>query len=205
MRSRPGVGAVARSILVVAAAALVGGCDPACTIAYENHTADVIRLRPIGSLEWRVVRSCHAPEAHLRTGGPCVEKYEAADANGNTVAVEELVGRDGRFPFRLFRVGVGSGECDEPPEAGVYVVVRNLTDAPASLRVNGDEAGSVEPGAERRLGPVPGKVSPRFFPSMIPEVTAAGPEGEALRVGRLSAERDGDAVGVVTVEISAGP
>ncbi len=192
-------GAALVAALLVTAACTLAGCDPACTVAFENHTDAVVRVRPPGARAWQWdLAPCQVRLPLQTAGSSCSLDWEAVDDQGQPVALEVVVSENmPGFPFYLFRAGVGSGECDDPPQVAVYVTVRNRTGVLVTLQVDGTDAGRIPPDTERRLGPVPGNLAHKFYP----KVTATDPDGQPLRVERVAVEQGGTAVPMMTVEV----
>ncbi len=185
--------------LLVTAACAMAGCDPGCTVAFENHTDAVVHVLLGGDRThpWDVA-PCQVRLPLQTAAGACSLNWEAVDDQGQPVDLEVVVSENmPGFPFYLFRAGVGSGECDDPPQVAVYVTVRNRTGVPATLQVDGTDAGEIAADAERRLGPVPGNLAHKFYP----KVTATDPDGQPLRVERVAVDQEGTAVPMMTVEV----
>jgi hypothetical protein len=185
--------------LAAAIACAAAGCDPACTVIFENHTARVVRVRYHADPDWLwEIQPCSVRPPHATGAGTCTLDWQASDEEGNAVPLQVVVS-DGLagWPINLFRAGVGSGECPEPPQAALYVVARNRSGLQALLQIDGRDAQPLPPDAERRLGPLPGNPAHKFYP----QVTATDPDGRALGVERVSVEQPPDAVPVMTVDI----
>ncbi len=189
---------VARCALLLLVAIAVTGCDSACYLMFENHTSRPISLRPHDD-EVALVEVPACGTASLGMSfGLCGLDFVAEDESGDTVAVSRTVSENmPGSPLNLFRAGVGSEECDDPPQVAVYVTVHNRTGVPATLQVDGTDAGEIPPDAERRLGPVPGNLAHKFYPKVI----ATDPDGQPLRVERVAVDQGGTAVPMMSVEV----